>query len=453
VSELKRTAFETSRAAEYFDARELSTQTGRPPASFAAVVLKELVDNALDACETAKVAPEITIEAYEEESLLRLTVADNGPGLPPEVVRKVLDYSIRVSDKAAYRSPTRGAQGNALKTVVGIPHALGSREPVVIEARGVRHVILPQVDPAGELRIGHDEEPTNGAGGTRISVALPNEGQDLDPEWWARAFALFNPHANVQIVWDTPDGEQAKSGPSKAAKFYRSTAGRGFKKYRPTDPTSPHWYSPSALKRLAFAHIGAARGGGKDLPLGEFVRQFRGLTSTRKAKVVCSALGEIGHLSGFEERPEAIANLLDAMTSESKPPSHAVLGAVGEDHLRTILEETYEIRELTYRRVRGHFPSGLPFTFEFALAVTEEPGDLYTGINFSPTFDDPLEGVRLFGPKIEARGIRGLLHEAHAEPGGWDPYAAANTAAVAHIVTPAPVYMDRGKTRIQLEEG
>ncbi|MBA2442525.1 MAG: hypothetical protein H0V53_08990 [Rubrobacter sp.] len=453
MSELKRTAFSTSRAAEYFDARELSAQTGRPPAGFAAVVLKELVDNALDACETAKVAPEIGIEVGQDDGLLRLAVADNGPGLPPEVVRKVLDYSVRISDKAAYRSPTRGAQGNALKTVVGIPHALGSREPVVVEARGVRHVIHPHIDPAGELRIGHDEEPAGGAGGTRVSVALPNEGQYLDPEWWARAFALFNPHANVRISRSAPGGEHAKSSPRVAANFYKSTAGEDFKKYRPTDPTSPHWYSDTALKRLVFAHVGDARGGGRDLPLGEFVRQFRGLTSTRKAKTVCSALGEIGHLSGFEERPEAIADLLAAMTSESKPPSHAVLGEVGEDHLRTVLEEAYEVRELTYRRVRGHFPSGLPYTFEFALAVTEEPGDLYTGINFSPTFDDPLEGVRLFGPKVEARGIRGLLHEAHAEPGGWDPYAAAHTAAVAHIVTPAPVYMDRGKTRIQLEEG
>lgn len=451
MSELKRTAFETSRAAEYFDARELSAQTGRPPAAFAAVVVKELVDNALDACETAKVAPEITLEA-SEEGLLRLAVSDNGPGIPPEVVRKVLDYSVRVSDKAAYRSPTRGAQGNALKTVVGIPHALGSEEPVVIEARGVRHVIRPHVDPAGELRIEHVEEPANGTAGTRVSLTLPAAGQDLDPGSWARAFALFNPHAAVRIDQDEPGGERAKSGSPEAAKIYKPTAGEGFKKYRPTDPTSPHWYSEAALRRLVFAHVGDARAGGRDLPLGEFVRQFRGLTSTRKAKAVCSAVEGIGYLSGFEERPQAIADLLAAMASESKAPSHAVLGEAGEEHLRAVLEEAYEVRELTYRRVRGHFPSGLPFTFEFALAVTEQPGGLYTGINFSPTFDDPLEGVRLFGPKIEARGIRGLLHEAHAEPGGWDPFAPTHTAAVAHIVTPAPVYMDRGKTRMQLEE-
>ena len=118
MTKLERTTFEASRAAEYFDARQLSALAGVPASEFASVVLKELIDNALDACETAGMAPEIRVEARDEDGAVSLTVSDNGPGLPPEVVRKVLDYNIRVSDKAAYRSPTRGAQGNALKRLV-----------------------------------------------------------------------------------------------------------------------------------------------------------------------------------------------------------------------------------------------------------------------------------------------------------------------------------------------
>ncbi len=149
MHKLKRTTFESSRAAEYFDARELQAQTGQPARNFATVALKELIDNALDACETAGMAPEVGVEAYEDGELLRFTFLDNGSGIPPEVVRKVLNFNTRTSDKAAYRSPTRGAQGNALKTVIGIPHALGCKEPVVIEGRGVRHSIHGWVDPAG----------------------------------------------------------------------------------------------------------------------------------------------------------------------------------------------------------------------------------------------------------------------------------------------------------------
>ena len=131
MSKLERTAFEFSRAREYFELKELSTLTGQEPETLAAVVLKEVVDNALDGCEMAGVAPYITVEVDGDvaavDGEIRMSVTDNGGGIPPEVVAKVLDYNIRVSDKSAYRSPTRGAQGNALKTVVGIPHALGGR--------------------------------------------------------------------------------------------------------------------------------------------------------------------------------------------------------------------------------------------------------------------------------------------------------------------------------------
>lgn len=84
---LQRTTFETSRAAEYFDARQLSTLTGVPQTEFASVCLKELVDNALDACETAGVAPQVGIDVRAEQDVIGLTVSDNGPGIPPEVVR------------------------------------------------------------------------------------------------------------------------------------------------------------------------------------------------------------------------------------------------------------------------------------------------------------------------------------------------------------------------------
>src|SRR4051812_6797753 len=117
MHEFQRTTFETSREAEYLDARELQSQTGQPVSNFATVALKELCDNALDACETAGVAPEVSIEVQEKADLISLAVSDNGPGIPPGVVPKILNFNTRTSDKAAYRSPTRGAQGNALKTI------------------------------------------------------------------------------------------------------------------------------------------------------------------------------------------------------------------------------------------------------------------------------------------------------------------------------------------------
>ena len=111
---LERTTFRTSRLAEFCSTRELVAQTGHPIAEWPLVILKELTDNAIDICEEKDIAPEIAVTVSTEEGTI--TVADNGPGIPPQTVVDVLDYTVRVSSREAYVSPTRGAQGNALKT-------------------------------------------------------------------------------------------------------------------------------------------------------------------------------------------------------------------------------------------------------------------------------------------------------------------------------------------------
>ncbi|MGA9624054.1 MAG: ATP-binding protein [Bryobacteraceae bacterium] len=104
---LNRQTFSTSREIEYFSESELTTQTGCPKEEWwPCLVAKELADNALDKCEQAGTPPHITID-FQGDSL---TVADNGPGLQPDVLERILDFSSRTSDKAAYISPTRGAR-------------------------------------------------------------------------------------------------------------------------------------------------------------------------------------------------------------------------------------------------------------------------------------------------------------------------------------------------------
>jgi len=143
--ELNRQVFTTSRELEYFTESELTTQTGCSKQQWwPGVVVKELVDNALDACEQVGVAPAISVD-FPGDSI---RITDNGPGLTPTVVGKVLDFSTRTSSKQLYVSPTRGAQGNALKTVLAIPYVLSSRNPGSIEivSCGVRHTIAVATD-------------------------------------------------------------------------------------------------------------------------------------------------------------------------------------------------------------------------------------------------------------------------------------------------------------------
>jgi len=459
VNKMERMLFETSRAAEYFSTDELAKQTGQEAEYFGDVVVKELADNALDAAEAAGVAPRVEIGyRHRGSSLVELSVADNGPGIPPKAVESILDFTTRTSDKAHYRSPTRGAQGNALKTLVGMPHALGSAEPVVVEARESRHVIKATVDSAGEPRVMRKVKESDRSVGTKVSVPLPHEHISFDPSYWAAAISLFNPHAFVKLE---SSGEGSNHGESKggdSVQIYKPTV-PALAKYRPTDPTSPHWYDTESLGRLIGAHIGHARNGGEDLPVGEFVRQFRGLKSTAKAKAVCGLLGPVGHLSDFERERDhqldwrSVEVLLRAMQEETTPPAHKALGRIGEEHFRERFGELYGGELVGYKHVKGYLPNGLPYVFEFALAESNEVHHeaLFYGVNYSPTFGDPLEDLRLKGSEYASNGVAQFLIDGFAHP-KWltpgDPGPRRGTAAAVHIITPAPLFMERGKTRL-----
>src|SRR5271166_6124053 len=87
---LTRVAFRVSRLMEFCTKRELQNQTGHGIQEWPLVVLKELVDNALDACEEAEIAPVISI-AVEPGSII---IQDNGNGIAADTVKSILDYTI-----------------------------------------------------------------------------------------------------------------------------------------------------------------------------------------------------------------------------------------------------------------------------------------------------------------------------------------------------------------------
>jgi DNA topoisomerase VI subunit B len=437
-----RQMFATPRAAEFFELRHLQAQTGQPAGRFAEVILKELADNALDAAETASDQPEVTLQADTIGDDLRITVADNGPGMPPELVTRILDFSVLVSDKAAYRSPTRGQQGNALKTVIGIPFATGAREPVVIEARGVRHQIRAGIDPAGEVRVDHQQTPAPERPGATVSATVAADSsaywtpRGVDVGRWARGYALVNPHATIGYLEDSAD-------PAETA-FYKPTAGDGWRKPLPTDPTSAWWYDEAALARLVFAHIGQTRRGGGDLPLGAFVRGFAGLTSTAKAKTVCAKLPTVRRLSDFEADPDAIATLLAAMQAASRPPKPAALGRVDEQHYRACFADWYGVRRFWLKRAATTH-GAIPWVVEVAVAETTEPGELHYAVNYSPTFGDPLARLPLAAGEVFTTGAESFLRQVDAYPDGD-----SHRAAAIHVICPALQFLDRGKTTLEV---
>src|SRR5947207_9282423 len=88
-AKLDRQTFSISRELEYFSEAELTTQTGYGREDWwPGVVAKELVDNSLDACEQAGTPPRIEVD-FQGDSL---TVVDNGPGLEPKMLERILDF-------------------------------------------------------------------------------------------------------------------------------------------------------------------------------------------------------------------------------------------------------------------------------------------------------------------------------------------------------------------------
>jgi signal transduction histidine kinase len=99
---LTRVAFRVSRLMEFCTRRELQNQTGHGVYDWPLVVLKELMDNALDACEEAEILPVISIAVGPGSIVIR----DNGTGIKPATIKSIIDYRSECPPgKPTYRRP------------------------------------------------------------------------------------------------------------------------------------------------------------------------------------------------------------------------------------------------------------------------------------------------------------------------------------------------------------
>jgi Histidine kinase-, DNA gyrase B-, and HSP90-like ATPase len=451
---IARTAFRTSRLLDFVYEKELTLQCGYSPHDWPLVAVKELLDNALDACEERGIAPKITVKVDDSS----ITVADNGAGIPPDVVDRLLDFSVRVSSREAYVAPDRGAQGNALKTIVAMPFVLDGEEGRVdIAGCGVMSEISFCVDriqqrPAADVSRSDKDGSLVRVHWTSIASSEDGNGRHV---FTSREAAALDRAANQirQICWDftflnphltlTVDlfGE---------VKTFKATNPE-WRKWTPSSPTSPHWYEPEHLERLVGAYIthdlqnGNQNGHGRTVR--EFVSEFKGLTSTIKQKRVLAATGlsraPLSALLVDDQRDfdhEKTIRLLGAMKTEAKPVGPRLLGALGRAHLAERFGEL-GIRKgsFEYKKVQALGEDGIPQVTEVAFAALEDEDSyrrLVTGVNWSAAWVNPFRTLGEYGRSLDT-----FLTERRFE-------AHRPIALLVHVAHPRVQYADRGKSTV-----
>ena len=130
-----------------------------------------------------------------------------------------MDFTVRASNREAYVAPDRGAQGNALKTMLPMPWVIDPEHgELIVEAHGKRHTITCGADPISQRAVIHDDvtdakcknsasavgTKKQGLSGTLIRVAwAPRNDADVADrvQRLVEGFAIFNPHATIRLNW------------------------------------------------------------------------------------------------------------------------------------------------------------------------------------------------------------------------------------------------------------
>jgi Topoisomerase 6 subunit A/Spo11, Toprim domain len=217
-------------------------------------------------------------------------------------------------------------------------------------------------------------------------------------------------------------------------------------KWRPSDPTSAHWYDRQRFERLAAAYVADDQDRNRSRTVRDFISEFRGLSGSAKQKRVLDVTGmartALADLfaSGEPDRAK-IAELLAAMKEATNPVKPQDLGAIGREHLANCFEQTgADLETFQYRRMLRSdegVPSVLELAFAYCPAGMSERR-IITGVNWSVGIANPFR--RLGGFRIS---LDGYLQEQRV--GADEP-----VILVVHLASPRITFTDRGKSALAL---
>src|SRR3989339_595401 len=177
------------------------------------MTVKEAVDNSLDACEEARVLPEINVEIIEMgEFKYRVVIEDNGPGIVKKQIPNIF-AKLLYGSKFHTLKQARGQQGIGISAAVLYAQLTTGRHAKITSR-------VSKKEPAHYYELGIDtqqnkptiakEETVEWAKehGTRVEIDLEADyikgSQSVDE--YLKQTAVINPH--VTIIYQPPKGEQ-----------------------------------------------------------------------------------------------------------------------------------------------------------------------------------------------------------------------------------------------------
>jgi hypothetical protein len=464
-------AFSYNREYDYIRLEGLHRATGRPAHEWDIYIIKELIDNALDAdealwCCDTRLFPLLSISveyiAVPPPQCQQLIVRVGNRGqFPVEQILDIFATQWYTSRKSFLKSITRGALGNALKTLLGIPYALHNRvaedwkpalKPLSICCGATEYLPCYMVDPTIQiLRLGCERRPCKPVAGTLISVGLDYFVQEkprtlTEIESLAQQYALCNPHAQFHWVVEMQDRMWEKTYPVQTG---------WTQKYRELAPVQ--WYSLASFKDLLSAlyrdhNKGTA--GGNRLPVQTVCSYFAGfsvpVSPTQQGYMpvarVIQKLGQDTLTSDDINSP--IAKVLYAAIARHNPSFRSTqLGYIGQEHVQTQLRSSLPIAGKIQYAIATDVDNdpSMPLVVEMAVAYLQEgKRQVWTAINFSPTYNDPFLS-RWFHPPLQpdqlVLGLRGLLDT-------YDMREDTSMLLFIHLVCPNIEHNEFSKTEI-----
>jgi hypothetical protein len=455
---------------DYLQLHWLEKTTGRPSHEWDLYIVKELFDNALDADEQwgreHSGAVELTVDLhYRDIDVLDIHSLDvavfNRAPFPTGLLPAIFDLTAYTSDKSHYNYPSRGQQGNALKTLLGIPYALrhfgygdyaNIHKPLVIETGDQSYIISLEIDEAHQQARLSSIRPTPlnpPHDGTCIRVGIDRFVQEqprtlADLHAWAQRFALLNPHATFH--WRARIGDQEASWDFATDPTWHDL-------FADTAPVC--WYEYTQLRELLLA---LERELGPKTPLPQVLQAFAGFTPVedadgQRAKALCNRQGfqTLGDLRLTSDHVHTLRDTLwSALRREGRKVPAEQLGGLGERYAVGALTRFFDLETVPlYRRITHDDVAdpAHPFVLELALARLP-PGRkrvIWTGLNHTPTYEDPFYTRWLYPPVFDGEPVFGL-------DGFLDAYgqtADQPVLLVMHLICPNLAYQDFSKTVIE----